>query len=170
MRNCLLLITFLIAATAVFVLRPSASDAQVLTETEKESCERYLSHKIPKFKIVRKSRPYSKPGLELFVSILPSEVERDNLIALSCHLGKEYARENVLSVWILDSERAAKHFNPQGEGNDKATASSRRALYGFDHENGAGSQSIQWTPDPNKRARMILIDLGVAPPLSSPKK
>jgi hypothetical protein len=167
MRNSLLAIASLILANAVFVPAPTSA-AEVLNE--KESCERYASFKVPKFKVIRKSRPYSLPGLQLFVSILPSDVERDKLIALSCHLGKEYAREKMLSVWILDSEKAAKHFNPQGEGNDRATNSARRVLYGFDHQDGAGSQSLQWTPDPNNRARMIVVDLGIAPTLPSPKE
>jgi hypothetical protein len=162
MRSLLLFTSSLIAASAVFALRTTpAFKAQVLTE--KESCESYLSHEIPRFKLIRKSRPYSKPGLQLFVSISPSNVDRDKLIAMSCRLGKQYAHEHALSVWILDSDRAAKRYNPQGEGNDRVTASSFRALYGFDRENGTGSQSLEWRPDPDNKARLIHIDLGKAP-------
>jgi hypothetical protein len=161
MRHYYLLVFSIIAATATVDLVPD-SETLPQVQNEKEACEQGSS-KVPKFRVVRKRRPFSKPGLELFVRISPSEVDRDKLIALSCHLGREYAREEMLNVWILDSERAAKRYNPQGEGNDEATASSFRAFYGFHHESASGSQSLEWKPDPNNRNRLIHIDLGAAP-------
>lgn len=134
------------------------------TSSETDTCQKYLPSIIPKFKIVRETRKMTKSSLVLFVSVLPSDATRNRLIAVSCQLGKKYASEQNLFVWILDSERAAKKFNPQGEGNDTETNLAYLGLYGFSREPGkAHGQSLEWKPDPLNFKRLVHIDLGPPP-------
>jgi hypothetical protein len=128
-----------------------------------DSCERLQSQPVPKFRFARKNKLGLKPGLVLYVSISLSDRYRDKLIAVSCQLGRKYATEESLFVWILDSNRAAKRYNPQGEGNDRETNSVYVGLYAFVREDGAGNQALDWRSDPSNRDRLDHIDLGPPP-------
>lgn len=137
------------------------ASAQIVEE--KDSCERLRSQPVPKFRIARKEKLGLKPGLVLYVSISPSDRDRDKLIAVSCQLGRQYATEDRLFVWILDSNRAAKRYNPQGDGNDRATNSSYIGVYSFLRDDAAGNQTLDWRSDPRNRDRLDHIDLGPPP-------
>jgi hypothetical protein len=141
-------------------LAPQVSGQQ---SAEKDSCDRYLSAAKPKFEIVRKEKTTLRPGLQLFVSIPLSEANRSGLLTVGCQIGRDYAREPSLFVWILSNKRAAQRYNPQGEGNDRATASSFVALYGFDRNNGGSEQSLEWKPSPESPQHLIHIALGPPP-------
>ena len=149
------------AAIAFVLAVPSGGAAQKVEE--KDYCERYLKHEVPRFRVARKHRTEIKPGLVLFVSIAPSDVERDKLVALACKLGRDYANEEALYVWILDSYKAARRYSPQGEGNDRTTNLSFRASYGFFCDSGKCEHSLDWWPDPLDRSRWVHIDLGEPP-------
>lgn len=140
------------------------------TSTVHDSCDSYLKLRKPQFRIVRKQRTTLKPGLELFVSVPPRDADRSGLLAVVCYLGQEFATETALFVWILDNQKAAGRYNPQGEGNDRETASAFRGLYGFNRDDG-GSQSFEWKPDPDKPQLLVHIDLGPPPrkPVGVPK-
>jgi hypothetical protein len=134
---------------------------------EKDSCERFRSQPIPKFRIVTKRNLGLKPGVEVFVSVSPSDRNREKLIVISCQLGRNYATEESLVAWILDSTRAAKRYNPQREGNDRATDASVVGVYSFIRGVANGNQLLDWRPDPNKQDKRLHIDLGPPPDKSS---
>ena len=154
----------ILMSVAFTALIPGAAKAQTTSPTETDKCEKYRSQSVPRFKVVRKTRIGSGSALLLFVTIAPVGVDRNRLIALSCQLGIDHSVENELFVWILDNERAAKHYNPQGEGNDRATASAVVGLYGFSRRQGgpAYGQSLEWRPNRANR-QVIHIDLGPPP-------
>lgn len=100
----------------------------------------------------------------MFVSVDPKKVSRNNLLALSCKLGADHANEEKFFVFILDTHRAARRFNPQGEGNDRKTNLAYRGSYGFWRDNANAGQSLGWKPDRFDPDRWIEIDLGAPPP------
>jgi hypothetical protein len=132
-------------------------------ESERGGCRGY-GEKVPKYDIARHYRTDLKPGLVLFVYIAPDDVARQKLIALSCKIGKDHATEQSLFVYLFDSKRGAKRFNPQGEGNSRQINLSYRGLYGFSREPGSAyGQSLSWRPDRNEPNHWITIDLGPPP-------
>jgi hypothetical protein len=150
---------FIAIASVTFTVCTQARQEPV----ETERCEVYAKQTVPKFHLAKKYRTHPKPGLVLFVSIAPSDVHQEKLLALVCKLGRDHAVEEALWVFVLDSYRAAKRFNPQGEGNDRQTALSYRAGYWFWRETGKDAHSLDWWPDPYDRSRSIHIDLGNPP-------
>jgi hypothetical protein len=134
---------------------------------EIDDCSKYQSRHIPKFKVVRKIRT-GPSSLELFVSISPTQTDRNDLTILSCQLGRLYAKEGTLSAWILDSKNAAKRYNPQGEGNDRLAESAVVGLYGFSKEPGKSyGQAFEWRQERSNRNSLVHIDLGAPPQGSS---
>jgi hypothetical protein len=129
-----------------------------------DSCDRALKKTSPKFRIARRSQNAARHALVLWVSVAPHDVAEDKLLSLGCKLGSDYANEQVLVVWIFDTDAAAKRFNPQGEGNDAATSLALRGSYYFSREN--KDQSLGWFPDPRDHSRHIEIKLG--PPSPNP--
>jgi hypothetical protein len=150
-------------ATAALALSIGTSVAAPQTITERDSCERHSSQPVPKFEVVRKRRMGLGPGLEIYVSSPQVEGSRDKLVELCCQLARNYAKEDALFAWILTNRRAAKRYNPQGEGNDQATASSFVAPCGFSRESGKGDNSVEWKPDPTHPEQLVHIDLGLPP-------
>lgn len=134
---------------------------------EKESCQTYIKHSVPRFRVAKKYRTELKPGLVLFVSVASEDFKQDDLIALGCLLGKTNSKEEALYAWIFDSDHAASHYHPPGEGNDRQTNLAHRALYGFSRQKGEEGQSLDWWPEPLDRSRTIHINLG-APPSRGP--
>jgi hypothetical protein len=65
-------------------------------------------------------------------------------------------------IWIFDNSRAAKRYNPQGEGNDTPTALAMRGSYSFSREE--NDQALTWWPNPQDRCRYAKVTLG-APPI-----
>jgi hypothetical protein len=105
---------------------PARSAAQ---SVERDDCNRYLSDKTPDFRIAKRYRTDLKPGIVLQLSLAPSDATRDKLLTLACKLGRKYADNQDVYIWFMDSYRAAKLYNPQGEGNDSEAARSRRGYY-----------------------------------------
>ena len=98
---------------------------------DQDSCSAHSGVRIPKYRIARSIRPERKGNLVLFLSISPEDAERGSLIALACGLGSRYASETFLYVYIFDSRDAAKHYNPQGEGNTVQEEASYLGFCGF---------------------------------------
>lgn len=135
-------------------------------ERRADSCNNYAREIPPKFRLAREIPNQAKQALILFVSVDPRDIAQDKLLSLTCSLGITYAKNQTLVVWILDNYHAAKYYNPQGEGNDRATNLAFRASYGFSR--GDNSQSLRWLPDPHDDASAVDIELGPPPPLPSP--
>lgn len=153
-KRCLALMLFLTFSTP--------SGAQITSEMD--TCEKYPPEIAPKFRIVRETRKMTESSLVLFVSVARGGATRNHLVALSCQLGRKYSSEENLFVWILNSERAAKKFNPQGEGNDRQTNVAYLGLYGFSRETKhAYGQSLDWRPDSLHPDRLVHIGLGPPP-------
>jgi hypothetical protein len=142
---------------------PSVRSAGAQAITEKDTCQQYLQAKAPKFTIVRKQRTNLKEGaLFLYVSIARPDAIRDNMLAVACAIGKNHADEKALFVYIFDNSHAAKRYNPQGEGNDKAAISSYLGMYGFSREDANSFQGLD-LPGPGNPRRLTHIDLGPPP-------
>jgi hypothetical protein len=150
---------FLAAASPVAL---AASRSQLMSESAQ--CKDYLSWKIPRFRVARKDISEDGSAVVLYISIAPSYIDREDLITLGCALGRQYADRDSLRVHIMDSYRAAKRFNPQGEGNDRQTNLSNRASYGFgrDTHGGTSGQYLDWRPSADEPG-WNHIDLGPSP-------
>jgi hypothetical protein len=136
------------------------------TDLRSNSCDSYLRETPPKFRIAQQDRNESRRAVILQISLAPRDITQDKLLTLSCSLGRTYAKNQTLNVLILDSYRAAKRFNFQGEGNDNKTALSFRAIYGFSRED--DDQSLTWWPIRGNDESTVKIKLGSPPPVPSP--
>ena len=144
---------FAVALLAVGV-RMSAPQASVISD----SCDAHSNSRIPRFRIARNFENATARGRIIKLSIAPEEVTQDKLISLVCKLGRDYANEQVLVIWILNNSRAAQRFNPQGEGNDTPADLAMRASYSFSREE--NDQALTWWPDPRERSRYVKVKLG----------
>lgn len=135
-------------------------------EVRSESCSAYSGAKPPKFRLARQVRNEKMRSLVLYISVDPRDITQDKLVNLGCSLGRTYANNQVLIVWILDNYKAAKRFNVQGEGNDSATRLACRASYSFDREE--NDQSLTWSSDRGNYATTVNVKLGPPPPVASP--
>lgn len=159
-------------------LGTSQSTIECQSASIEARCEAYRDKKPPRYRVARRiirkgsansAAPTENVG-ELYVSVAPADFERDKLLSLGCQLGYQYSSQQSLFVWIFDDHHAAKHFNPQGEGNDRRTNLARRALYGFSRNPGpAFGQSLDWQPDRADPKVWVHIDLGPPPPLPPEK-
>ncbi len=126
-----------------------------------DSCHAHSKEKVPKYRIAQQHRNEGRKSVVLNVSVAPSDVSQMKLISLACKLAMTYASEKALVIWILDDYRAARRFNPQGEGNDAATTYAFRGSYSFNREN--NDNSLIWLPDPNDHSSRIEVKLGALP-------
>jgi len=134
-----------------------------MAAAEPTSCNNYLREKAPKFRLARLNQNENMQSATLFISVSPIDITQDKLLILSCSLGRTYAKKQILVVWILDDYKAAKRYNPQGEGNDFATITALRASYGFSREE--NDQSLTWWPDRrNHYGSTVEVKLGPPPP------
>lgn len=151
--------TTLIFITVIALFLAPRCSAQVRNESD--DCRKYLDREAPKFRIARKYKTgITQPGLALYVSVASTEVTQEKLLSLACKLDRDYANRKSLFIWILDNYQSAKHFSPQGEGNDRATNLSFRASYGYFCEGDKCKRSFDWWPDPVNRRRIVHVDLG----------
>lgn len=131
--------------------------------TEKDDCSKYEHKAVPPYRVARKFKPDEATGLELSISLDPSEFIYEKLVTLACRLGKEHAEEHALYVWILDDYQAAKDYSAGPVTNGENNNLSFHAVYKFSHEKGNEIQTLTWWPDPADRDHGILIDLGPPP-------
>jgi hypothetical protein len=131
---------------------------------EQVKCEDYASRPAPNYQIARLERADMGPMLTLYISISPGDFNRENLLALSCKLGRTYSNEEILGVWIFDSFESAKWYTPIGDVRGKAAkAGPVLAVYGFSRDKPIIHHSLYWWPTPSDRYHPIEIDLGEAP-------
>lgn len=157
-----LLTSFLLGSSLIAAKRPANQER----DKESDSCEAYLKSKAPKHRIARQIHTHTNhaSALTMHVSIDQKDVTRDKLIALSCQLGVDHASEEHFFLFILDTFRAAKRFNPLGAGTSGQTNLSYRGLYGFSREPGSAyGQSLAWKPDRNDPNHWVEINLGPPP-------
>lgn len=125
---------------------------------------------MPKFKIEREERGDRGPLLVLFISVSHSDINRNAIVALSCHLSRSYSSEQSVIAWIFDSKKAAKTYNPQGEGNSKDMLNSFIGDYGFSKNPPHPYHSLAWYEVPGDPQSVQHIDLGPPPnPQPNPK-
>lgn len=136
---------------------PGVSPGLAPQNGEKDTCDSFLKQEVPAFRIAKRYRTDLKLGIVLQISVAPSDIERDKLLALACKLGRKYGDKKSVYVWVCDSFQAAKRYNPQSEGNDSETMHSCRARYGLIV--GTREESLDWRPDRNNPGRWIHIDL-----------
>jgi hypothetical protein len=135
------------------------------TDAKSGSCAAYSTEKPPQFRVAKKNRNDGWQSVELFISVAPRDDTQDRLLTLGCHIGEIYAKAQILTVWILNDYRAAKHFNPQGEGNDRVTNSAFSGSYYFNRN--TNDQSLTWLSEPGSHASTVKIELGPPPPVPS---
>jgi len=131
-----------------------------------DSCDSYSRQTPPKFRIARHDQNESLQIVSLFISVAPRDIAQDKLLSLGCSLGRTYAHNQALVVLIFDNYRAARRYNPQGEGNDEKMELAYRASYGFDRDD--KRQSLDWRPVRDNHESRVEINLGSPPPVPSP--
>ena len=136
------------------------------TEAKSASCESYRARTPPKFRVADHIRNENKRSTILFISVSPHEQTLDELLTLGCSLGRDYAHNQIFTVFIFDDFRTAKRYNPQGEGNDSKMARSFLASYGFSRED--DYQTLTWFREPGNNSSLVEINLGPTPPMPSP--
>jgi hypothetical protein len=115
-----------------------------------------------KYRVAKQYRTDVRSGLVLFVSTDPVNLQPDKVLALVCALARLHAAEEFLSVYVLDDYRAAKKYNPNGEGNDRRTDLAFRGQYGFTRYPANGLwQEFDWRADPD--GPFVHVDLGAPP-------
>jgi hypothetical protein len=146
-----------------FIVLPGGLHA---VDFRSDSCDSYSKEKPPKFRLARQHRNESRQALILHISVAPRDVTQDRLLTLGCSLGRNYANNQALVVLIFDNHRAARRYNPQGEGNDEKMELAYRASYGFDRDD--KRQSLDWRPTRDNHESNVEIKLGPPPPVPSP--
>lgn len=152
-----IVVVLLLAVTAVWAGQNKSSVS--------DSCDAYSGISVPKYRIAQTFVNRDAKFTSLTVSIAPTDTNREKVVALACKLGRDYSREQVLVVWILDNHRAAKQFRFAGQYSSEATRAALRASYSFDREK--NSQELTWMPDRDKSFSTIKIKLGAPPPVAS---
>jgi hypothetical protein len=94
--------------------------------------------------------------------ISPSDATKENLLALSYHIGRTHSIEQSLFVWIFDTTRAAKRYNTTAEGNDSGTNASLLGMYGF-VRNEPKLHALTWFSNPTNHYDKVEIQLGPIP-------
>lgn len=115
------------------------------------------------YRVARKNRVKESRLVFLFISINPKHINRSELLALACALGKRFQRAGGLSVYMFDSDHAAESYNPQGEGNSDAMIRSLCGLYRMVREGQVIGQEMLVRSDPNSLRLDTRIDLGPPP-------
>jgi hypothetical protein len=148
-----------------------ACGAQGHPQGKGDGCEPYYDRASSRFRIARHYELHAGGGgLAIFVSISPADFEQDNVVALVCKMAREHSSEPSLFIRVFDSYAAARRYNILGEGNDKKTNWSYRAMYGCAEDHGVVRQSLIWRPDPKNFDRWVTIDLGERPKPSEPAR
>jgi hypothetical protein len=108
-----------------------------------EDCSNFAGKPVPKFRIEKTMRGDREPALIVYISISKKDIEREQIVTLACALGRAHSTEQTFVAWIFDDARAAKSYNPQGEGNSKETVRSLVASYGFSKGVGEHFHSVR---------------------------
>lgn len=137
---------------------------------EHDTCAAHATVRVPKHTIVRRLKLNEGRWLQLFVSVDPTRTNREDLIALGCALGRKFASKEGISAWILSDDDAARHYNPQGEGNSRAMVAALQGNYGFARDKDLTGQILSIRTDPNSSYLNVEIDLGPPPEVNSSRK
>ena len=152
-----------IAVLALYIFDPRALARQ--RAEERADCDAYSGKQVPAFRVGKEFRTDKGGFLVLSISVRPSDVDREKLIALACKIGRDHAEEDGVIVWILDSYKAAKRYSPLAGENERQTNLAYVGSCGFSRDPRARpEQSLDWWPDTNDRTRSVHIDLGPPPP------
>jgi hypothetical protein len=163
-------------ALALFAISPIAALAQANPELHKTketaNCKDYLGKPVPRFRIAHKQGGRSDQVLVIQGSISPKDVEEDKLLALSCKLGNEYAKAEVLIVWIFDCFQCAKDYNPLLGDTliPNLKFEHRGAEYSFSRGEKDSHHNLRWWPHPDAQDTWVAINLGPPPQRPAPRK
>lgn len=147
---------------ALVIQSAGACRAQSL-KTEHDSCSAYENSPVPKYHIERKQTGAPGTIVNLFVSISPLDANRDKLIALGCALGRRFAAQDFLAVYILTDRESARQYNPQGEGNSRSVVAAFRGRYTLLRDEKVNGQAIDLRLDPESPYATVQILLGLPP-------
>jgi hypothetical protein len=145
-----------------FLVLMSIVRAQPL-QTEHDSCITHENIPIPRYHIERTVKIDNGRGLLVFVSVQPSTIDRREFIAVGCALGKRFATLDSLAAYIFTDRRAAKEYNPQGEGNSRAIIAAFRAVYRLARSTDVSGQALDLRTNPDSPYPNIEILLGAPP-------
>lgn len=143
---------------------PGAMGQHRVIAKQHDTCAAHAGVRVPAYTIVRR---INIPGVRaswLFVSVDPSHIHRDDLIAVGCALGKRFAGNDGLSAWIFNDNFAASHYNPQGEGNSKLVVAALQGNYGFVRDQKLAGQYLRLRTYLNSSDLDVEIELGSPPP------
>lgn len=151
---CCLLLLIIIASLSV----PASSESTI-----SDSCDAHRSDSIPEFH-VRYRRAWTYNGvraLTMNLSVSPNGIRQNRLVAIVCKVARDHTNKDVLVLWILDNDEAARRFRLTGQGIS-GSGFVVRASYSYDRRD--GSQSLTWTPDVHDPSSSIKVALGVPQP------
>ena len=154
-KPIVLLLLCVLAASSVW----AGQDKPFVTD----SCNAHSGTKVPKFRTAWNYTNRDRNSTVLTISIAPRDTDRERVTELACKLGRDYAKDRVFVLWILDDFHAAKQFGSTGQYATEAARRAVRASYSFDREK--NSQDLTWVPDQNKPFDTIKIMLGPPPPV-----
>jgi hypothetical protein len=154
-------ILLILACVLICGQRGYAATPQI--HQESDTCNRYGTQPVIPYHIARKEKIKENEILLLNVSIDPKDMDRNNLLALACALGKGYPREAALAVYIFDNNHFAKSFDPEGERNSGGTYRSICGLYRFVRTGQVTGQEMFLRSDPKSPYFDTRIDLGPPP-------
>jgi hypothetical protein len=155
----------LAAAFTISISIASAAEQPKIVKL-RDDCSRHLTAHVPAYRLDRSTRLEKDRTLVLYISIAPDDAGQESLIALACSLGKQYATETFLYAYLFDSRFAAKHYNPQHEGNTAQEEASYLGAYSFARlPELYGAQLSVSTKKGN--SNRVDIDLG-PPPVNDP--
>ena len=147
----------LAALVAIEVLGVIASCAQSVNQ--KDSCSAHAD-RLPKFRIARDER-VGADGLQVFVSVEPTQISQASLLSLGCRLGLKYRDNQFLFVWFFDSYSVAKVWR-LAPVEQTWPSQALRGSYSFDRKN--GSHELLWFPNKDDHSQSSRIGLGSPPP------
>ena len=120
------------AASAITMLLSIACAGQQFQILKaRDNCSQHSTDRVPEYRLDRSTRLEKDRTLVLYVSVAPQDSGRNSLIALACSLGRQYSTETFFYAYLFDSKFAAKHYNPQHEGNTAQEEASYLGAYSF---------------------------------------
>ena len=128
-----------------------------------DSCDAHRNDGVPPFH-VRYRREWTYNGVRAMtmnLSLKPAGITQNGLIATACKLARDHADKDVLVLWVLDNDSAARRFRLTGQGIS-GSGFVVRASYSYDRRD--NSQGLTWTPNVHNPATSIKVALGNPPP------
>jgi len=155
--------TVLILVGGVLMFSPAIAARSQQLRLEQEQCNANTQITPPKYRIA--VRRYIKEAdiVFLHISIEPAKVNRAELIALACSLGKDLAKHKDMEVWIFNNYKLARSYIEYTEGNSKEAQYALCGDYIITYHGLYAGQVLQIRSDPKSYYMDTRIDLGQPP-------